>query len=99
MSPIRFVFLEMDNTNFSGVQVLVSVPKKRFKLAVSRNRIRRMISEGYRLKSQDLQQKIQSKSTFLALAIIYNGNEIPNYHALERVMESALQRIESLIIK
>ncbi len=52
-------------------QILISVPKRVFKKAVTRNRIRRQIREAYRLaKGQRL-----GEIPFKAIAIIFVGKE------------------------
>ncbi|MXV38823.1 ribonuclease P protein component [Flavobacteriaceae bacterium Ap0902] len=53
--PIRAIYIEFNQENFSNTripsfsQVAFSVPKKRFKRAVDRNRIKRQLREAYRL--------------------------------------------------
>lgn len=47
--PLRAVYLQKDrNAGDEPVQVLVSVPKKRLRHAVDRNRVKRQVREAYR---------------------------------------------------
>jgi len=47
--PIRTVYaLQEHSEKGASVQILISVPKKRFKHAVDRNRVKRQIRESYR---------------------------------------------------
>ena len=47
--PLRVVFMKKGRTEYdSPVEILISVPKKRFKHAVDRNRVKRQIRESYR---------------------------------------------------
>jgi ribonuclease P protein component len=47
--PIRTVYaLQEHSGKGASVQILISVPKKRFKHAVDRNRVKRQIRESYR---------------------------------------------------
>ena len=48
--PFRMVFLQVQHTSDFPFQVGFSVPKRNFKLAVSRNRIKRLMRETYRLQ-------------------------------------------------
>jgi len=47
--PVRAVYATKEHTGTGApVQILISVPKKRFKHAVDRNRVKRQIRESYR---------------------------------------------------
>ena len=61
--PLRMMYLKTQHTSDYPAQVGVSVPKRNFKLAVDRNRIKRLMRETYRLQKE----------------IVYNENnkEIP----------------------
>lgn len=48
--PFRMVYLKVDHISKFPVQVGVSVPKRNFKRAVDRNRIKRLMRECYRLQ-------------------------------------------------
>lgn len=71
--PVR-VFYCFILSEAPGVQVLFSVPKKRFKKAVDRNRIKRLFREAYRLQKHSLQEKTESCSLCLNIGLIYTGS-------------------------
>ena len=50
------------------VQLLISVPKKRFKHAVDRNRVKRQVREAYRLNKQRLWERVPEGK---ALAVVF----------------------------
>ena len=53
--PLRMVYqLRERGEGDEPVQMLVSVPKKRFKHAVDRNRVKRQVREAYRHSKQTL---------------------------------------------
>ena len=54
-------------------KVLVSVPKRAFKKAVDRNRIKRQIKEAYRLNKSEWLGELDNKPAYLA--IIYVAKE------------------------
>jgi ribonuclease P protein component len=50
---VRYLFIDNNSENILA-KVLISVPKKNFKKAVHRNRIKRLIREAYRLNKHNL---------------------------------------------
>ena len=97
--PFRIVWLSELSTSGNPVQVLISVPKKRFKRAVDRNLIKRRIREVYRLhKSEYLFPFLNEQSAGLILGITYIGNEIGEYVFLEKKFKDALTRFKKLYL-
>ena len=58
--PIRMVYTLIDNSD-SPVSILITVPKRKMKNAVDRNRIKRQVREAYRQKKKDLIEVIEKK--------------------------------------
>jgi ribonuclease P protein component len=73
--PLRVVFVEQEGVTPSQVSIFVSVPKKKLKSAVDRNRIKRLIREAYRLNEEGLKQKKHFGPYFsdCHLFFIYSG--------------------------
>jgi ribonuclease P protein component len=96
--PFRILWIAADNDSISPVQILISVPKKRFKRAVDRNLLKRRIREIYRTnKSDDLYPFLNQRSEKIILGINYIGNEIFEYPSLEKKLISAIQRLKKNI--
>ena len=93
--PLRVIYKQLDESNATA-KVLISVPKKRFGKAVSRNRIKRLIREVYRLNKPELIEKWQKDGKYFALAFVYIGNEIPEYADLNKTMLGILQELNTL---
>lgn len=72
-------------------KVLVSVPKKSFKKAVDRNRIRRQIKEIYRLEKRKWLNDLQNPPE--NLAIIFVGKQKETYEFMEKRFAKALQKL------
>ncbi len=85
--PLRIVFAPSANTQ-RPTQILISVPKKRFKHAVDRNRIKRLVREAYRLNKQLL-----CTPTPLNIAFIYIDNKMPTFSSIQKVIVAALNKI------
>ena len=64
--PLRAVFRMVERSQTDvPVQVLISVPKKRFKHAVDRNRVKRQVREAYRQHKQPLVDAIPAGQSLL----------------------------------
>ncbi len=92
--PLRVIYQPLES-NDSTAKLLISVPKKRFGKAVSRNKIKRLIREAYRLNRSELIEKWQSDGKYFALAFVYIGNDIPNYHDLTASIKQILEKLKS----
>lgn len=81
----------------SQVQIVVSVPKKKIKSAVKRNRLKRQIKEAYRLNKPKFYKQLVQKNQKLALFLVFIGKEKEDYHYLEKNLTLLLnQLIEKL---
>jgi len=63
--PLRLVFLESSFLEDVKIKTGVSVPKKNFKKAVDRIRIKRLIREAYRLNKLDAFNNLEKKNPLM----------------------------------
>ena len=95
--PIRVVYRIDEKSDSEPVRMMVSVPKKRFKRAVKRNRLKRLLREAYRLNKAALIDIIQQKNLNLQIAFNYVSGEEVDYVLMEEKMKIALKRISDKI--
>ena len=88
--PLRVAYLEQKPFSGATVSVLVSVPKKKVKRAVKRNRMKRLIREAYRLNKSSLIQHCLEKENGLLIAFLFIGNELCQWKEMEAAMQKAL---------
>lgn len=75
--PLRVVYMWLDaSEGTSPASILISVPKKRFKRAVKRNRVKRRVREAYRKNKHVLLDALAAKNKRLVLAFIWLDNEL-----------------------
>lgn len=92
--PIRIQFVFHDNADFPLYQIGASVPKRSFKKAVDRNRIKRQIREAFRINKNDFLSRIQQSDKKIALMIIFSGREKLDYKRIEAAIVKSLQKIK-----
>jgi len=91
--PLRVVYLLTDgNPSASPARVLVSVPKKRFKHAVDRNRVKRQVREAYRQHKQLLYEALPADKQLQLAFIWLSDSHFPSCEVEQRVT-NLLRRI------
>ena len=89
--PLRVVFYILPKEeNQENVSILVNVSKRKFKRAVHRNHIKRLIREIYRINKHDLKNKMEQEEKRLIVAFLYLENTIQAYPEIEKAMKKAL---------
>ena len=89
--PYRIVYKTGDSARPVSSAILVSIPKKRFKRAVKRNKLRRRIKEAFRLNKSLLNIPLETAGKTIDMAIIYLDKEVQPYAFLEKRMKEMLQ--------
>ena len=96
--PLRVVYLIAPKKDVESASVMVSVPKKRFKRAVKRNRLKRLMREAYRLNKQPLVALLKENDLQLHIAFNYVSDDELDFVAVDKKMKVALQRLIDKII-
>jgi ribonuclease P protein component len=85
--PLKLFYLQLDEGE--NHQVAFAVPKRNFRLAVSRNRIKRQMREAYRLHKHMLSHDNGKK---FALLFLYISKDKPQYAQLDSSVKALLKK-------
>jgi len=83
----------------SKAQMAVSVPKRIFRLAVTRNLIKRRIREAYRKKKHLLYSMLESENIQIAFIIIYRNDIAAEYSVIENSIGELIEKLCDNILK
>jgi len=99
-SPLKCYYsISEISENKSNICVAFTVPKKLFKHATDRNKIKRRMREIYRLQYKNIFETfINQKDKQLKLFFIYVGREILDYESIEKKLKEILSRITSFFL-
>ncbi len=89
--PIKVFFLPQENIQSN--LAAFAVPKRNFKSAVDRNRIKRQLRETYRLNKQ-LISEISGKN--FVMLFLFLGKEKSQYVQLEKAMVGLLKKLSEI---
>ena len=91
--PFKVFYLFQEAEKEFPVQVLITVSKKNFKKAVDRNKLKRLVREGYRKNKSNLFDQLSKDNKSLLFGLIYVGESILSYQEMERKLILILQRL------
>lgn len=93
--PLRLVYMKTDTGESDAwPKVLISVPKRCFKRAVKRNRVKRQVREAYRRNKQQLIECLRADGgQGLAMAFIWLDDKLWDTAEVERKVCNLLQRL------
>lgn len=92
--PVIFVFQQHQLSEEVPFQVGFSVSKKRFKRAVDRNKIKRLMVESWRTSNKELLNSISDSGMQFAGMWLYVGTEIPNHQLIDDKIRYVVSRFQ-----
>jgi ribonuclease P protein component len=93
--PLKFFFLTVPPAETSAkVQVLVSVPKRHFRKAVVRNRLKRQLREVHRLNKLLLLGSLEQLPSHYCINIIYIAKKKESFAMLNAAYMAFVQQIK-----
>lgn len=92
--PLKLTYLKMEHDSPFKILAGVSVPKKNFKKAVDRNKIKRLLREAYRKNKYLIYNSEHTKKHLFMF--IYLGKKELEYKILEEKMMALMQQFLQL---
>jgi ribonuclease P protein component len=92
-SLFKVVWYKDQNTLPSPAQVAFSVSKRGFRLAVTRNLIKRRMREAYRKNKSLLYEHLITENIQLAFVVIVRGNKVPDYLNIEKSIKEVINKL------
>jgi len=92
--PLKLIYLKTVLPKKVPVQIAVVAPKKYFRSAVKRNRIKRLLREAYRLKNAGVFNNMEVQYAFV---ILYLGKEMPSFPLIESKTQTILTKFQKKI--
>ena len=74
-------------------QVAFSVSKRGFRLAVTRNLIKRRLREAYRKNKKTLYDHLISQNIQIVFVVIIRGNSVPEYTTIEKSIRDMISKL------
>src|SRR5690606_35879835 len=91
--PYRLMYRNTSETLPAKAQAIISVSKRRFKHAVTRNRLKRLVRECYRFEKPSFYDNLSDYTLQLLLAIQYIGKEELPFTELHANMKVLLEKL------
>lgn len=93
--PLRITYLLHHKTYYtdSSVKVSINAGKKGLRLAVKRNRMKRVLRDIYRHHKHVIGNTLDQHGLCLSLAVVYVGSHLSDYDTLERLYLKLQKRL------
>lgn len=100
IKPFKIFYKTSEHVALPELKILLAVPKRKFKKAVDRNHIRRLIREVYRINKNTLSESVNSSIICLHVGFVYIGDKADiALTEIEKPIIDCLERINRILKK
>jgi ribonuclease P protein component len=92
-SLFKVVWDKVNDSLPGPAQVAFSVSKRGFRLAVTRNLVKRRLREAYRKNKKTLYGHLLSQNIQIVFVVIIKGNSVPDYVTIEKAMKDVINKL------
>jgi len=91
--PLIAKYKKVELKSDTSFQMVISAPKRTFKNAFQRNRIKRLCKEAIRMNKQILEEPLNNKNLKLGICLIYSAKEELAIELLNRKTQKLFNKI------
>ncbi len=93
--PFKLLWLDIDQDKEIScpAKMAVSVPRKNFKSAVKRNRLKRLIRESYRLNKSILYESLKKQDRKIVMMLIYISDKEFDFNYINRQIPVIIRKL------
>ena len=94
--PLRVTYVKQTVSTPISLRIAISVPKRRIRKAVDRNRIKRLIREAFRLQKKELTLFLKEKKQSVDVLLVYTGDLNITFTLIQGKIMLILQRLKQV---
>jgi ribonuclease P protein component len=98
--PLKLIYLLAPRASdeLSPVRAGFSIPKRKFKSSVDRNRLKRLLREGWRLHKAELYERIPANQQ-LHVFVIFTGEDQVDFSVIENAIVKGIDKLIKQLTK